>query len=1663
MMKQMNKKNKSLLKYVIILCVIVGVVFVANEAGKPHSVISESSQKISFFEGKNLSETPNETGFPNQPQEQISKPIEKLLEEAKGNLEELKITPINDTTYATKSLSGDLIVFGEEIHSPPQPYVKLNKWDGEVNLKINVPQVMGGKKEMNQNKLKWVSDDYDADFYTKQPEQITETDSKGNQRSFNINDDGGVEFDLVIKKKPESNVFEFPIETENLEFYYQPPLTAERAVGQKQGHWTVGSVTATEVRATDGTLIEYRPENVVGSYAVYHKEKQGDYTALGGKNYRAGKAFHIYRPQATDASGNEQWADLVIDAVAGTLTISLPQVWLDAAAYPVVIDPDFGYTGTGVSTTSADPSSLALQRQHLSEIGTAVSVSVYALYNWNSETHWRAAIYTADDPHILEAYTNESAGHLPAAYAWSTINFAGSPSQMAHADHYLALGVSSDVTIRVDSPGSAMETAHYHTHAYGAFDASVADSFFTDAGWGADQKSFYVTYETPAGGDTVAPGVVANSPASGNITGDSTPDFNFTYTDETNATGSCTLYINTTMAGTNSSVANNTATTLTSNITLGSATYNWTINCSDGTNTNVTAVRNITISAVWADTSLDKCMNITITNSGAETLTNFPAYINLTYDSDMLPDFTDIRFYDAGCSNGGTAMDYEIENYTASSRAHIWARIPSLPSTGKVISVYYKNNTAVTSGQNPAGVWDSSYIAVYHMQKINATDSTSNQLNCTARTTTVMTVNNSGPVDGLIEFDGTNNIDSLNCSNNTLFNPSNMTIEAWVKVKGNQPSGYCDVIVQKPGQYLMYQTPTTTEITLVVYANDSSHITYAFASGSGLNNNTWYYLAATVNPSVRALYLNGNITTLDDENPFTPLNITPNLFSIGGDPLAGFYEFNGSIDEVRISSITRSANWINQTYLMINSYGSYVSFGSEESSSVNYTLNINNIQANPQIALNRTSINISANITTNIGSIDEAIIRINYPNGTSAANYTMTNTGGSNYWNTSTTSNFNVPGLYNYTIYANNTIGTSTTSSTYNFTPIINLTEPATITIDGTTTDWDSITSLDDDSSDTLYESITSTTLSLGARSTCGMLSNGSAYCWGRGIEGELGDGNSDAHNTTSPTPISLAPNNWSMISTGSYYHSCGILYNNSAYCWGLGSEGELGDGSATWHIAYTPNPLNTSINNFTKITTGYSHSCAIAPNGSGYCWGQGEKGRLGDRDNSSHTVPNPKPIDFSPNNWTELVAGEVITCGIAPNGSGYCWGDGISGRLGDGNVDGHNVGIPQPINISNNNWKNISAEADHTCGIHTNGTAYCWGYSVEGSLGIGGYYSGGSWGFPSVVNITPNNFTSIKAGTLYTCGIHANGSSYCWGMGDYGILGDGDASDHNKYNPSPVHVGTQSFTQIETSYGEHTCGIVSNGSTYCWGNGTWGRLGDGNESPQTVVTPTPVNYNYANPASFDIDITNYSLANSNTYLFARISVLGSIDFITPSKYYALYLSTNDATTGSDKTSGGGNLPFNYDYRIQLNNSACSIYDYNNATQGSCDYNNNSNTIELRANLTLINMTISSTANITLETGTTALESYDFAPDYNSFVRYTAAPSCVCPGAATNWNIDMSLHCNITTNCDITTGYLNFTNTGYVRFNATINVTSMQKPVSDQTVYIEKACYLIVN
>ncbi len=312
----------------------------------------------------------------------------------------------------------------------------------------------------------------------------------------------------------------------------------------------------------------------------------------------------------------------------------------------------------------------------------------------------------------------------------------------------------------------------------------------------------------------------------------------------------------------------------------------------------------------WPNTTFERCINITIQSVGSSELTNFPAYINLSKHAEMQPDFVDLRFYNDTCDNGGSQLDYEIENYTTAN-AHIWVKIPRLKTGNTSISVYFMNSTGVSSGENPSGVWDS-YHAVWHMTEQNVSDSTSNNYDGTNHSGVFF--NSSGSVDGANYFNGSAYIGLPGFPNMQ----SDFTVEAWIKTFDNSENGqriFCDdetnggyaLSLGDPGAgALRFFVRGLTPVSL-----DTSNV---------INNNQWYHVAGVGVPSSqdRYIYVNG-VEEASDTSASGSWGTDSGEASIGGETDSGEDEnrFVGIIDEVRISNVTRSQDWINQTYQMV--------------------------------------------------------------------------------------------------------------------------------------------------------------------------------------------------------------------------------------------------------------------------------------------------------------------------------------------------------------------------------------------------------------------------------------------------------------------------------------------------------------------------------------------------------------------------------------------------------------------------------------------------------------------------------------------------------------------------------------------------------------------------
>lgn len=282
------------------------------------------------------------------------------------------------------------------------PQAKIKRWDNEVNFS-----------------LRWKTDDPATPELSTDRDKIVYRKGKQAFRAYHlepgeVGEDGGLEIDIVLDEKPETNVFEFTLQTKELDFFYQPALTPEEIA--------------------DGAE---RPENVVGSYAVYHKSKANN--RVGGKAYRTGKAFHIYRPKVTDAKGNETWAELAIDEQAGVLSVTVPQNFLDEAVYPVIVDPTFGYTSVGASGDYRDTNQYYATKFTAPEDGLVDSVSVYNGYTDNR--NMKGLVIDSSLDIVPNGIGNPVATGTTAS--WETSPYSNKPSITGSSDYWLTGIVSS--------------------------------------------------------------------------------------------------------------------------------------------------------------------------------------------------------------------------------------------------------------------------------------------------------------------------------------------------------------------------------------------------------------------------------------------------------------------------------------------------------------------------------------------------------------------------------------------------------------------------------------------------------------------------------------------------------------------------------------------------------------------------------------------------------------------------------------------------------------------------------------------------------------------------------------------------------------------------------------------------------------------------------------------------------------------------------------------------------------------------------------------------------------------------------------------------------------------------------------------------------------------
>ena len=311
--------------------------------------------------------------------------------------------------------------------------------------------------------------------------------------------------------------------------------------------------------------------------------------------------------------------------------------------------------------------------------------------------------------------------------------------------------------------------------------------------------------------------------------------------------------------------------------------------------------------------------------------------------------------------------------------------------------------------------------------------------------------------------------------------------------------------------------------------------------------------------------------------------------------------------------------------------------------------------------------------------------------------------------------------------------------------------------------------------------------LTVGADFACGLTAAGSAYCWGGNQYGQLGDGTdgsafAEVGAFGRATPVAaLGGHTFTSVRAGGF-HVCALDTTGQAFCWGWHGFGQLATGPYEGGGAHRSEPTPAGgILRFKSLGLGALHSCGIATDSLTYCWGLNDRAQLG-IDTAASPGPcgggwwcSPTPIALdSAFRFVAVTAGRTHTCGLTSGGTAYCWG----------------YGSPEPQPVAAPAFTMLAAGTLHTCGLTADGTAYCWGENDRGQLGDGTV--GGDQPTPVAVN-SPQKFASLALGQAHTCGISTDGRAYCWGWNRRGQIGNGAIQAPNAVEnmavPVPVPV----------------------------------------------------------------------------------------------------------------------------------------------------------------------------------------------------------------------------------------------------------------------------------
>ena len=261
--------------------------------------------------------------------------------------------------------------------------------------------------------------------------------------------------------------------------------------------------------------------------------------------------------------------------------------------------------------------------------------------------------------------------------------------------------------------------------------------------------------------------------------------------------------------------------------------------------------------------------------------------------------------------------------------------------------------------------------------------------------------------------------------------------------------------------------------------------------------------------------------------------------------------------------------------------------------------------------------------------------------------------------------------------------------------------------------------------SDTTPESIGLTNavdIAGGQFASCAVLSTGDIACWGNNGSGDIAPPQTNVI-FPAPTILDAGGAKFVRVSVG-ILNACAVSNDGHVWCWGFDDDGEDGhytDGGLQDEVVAQAVGLDSAVD----VAAGYEASCAVKSDGSLWCWGVNIDGQLGAPDGGPSYEYAPAAVSMPAGKKFTRVVGHVEGfCALADDGTVWCWGATGFGVAGNGALDAGTIfpsqldeptqvqGLSDVVQIAS------TGASAHTCALVRTGAVRCWGYNRSSQLG---------------------------------------------------------------------------------------------------------------------------------------------------------------------------------------------------------------------------------------------------------------------------------------------------------------------------------------------------------